>query len=289
MPKTKRKPRERAEANTYGLPRGDDIRRGLREVFAVQRRQMLAVLGVEKVGRRFRTKDQGADLPQAWPTFALGRLAMSERFTPMISAYWDRGGRAMRARLDLDPDEWEVTYPGLAAKIEEATLQFCDATNETTSLELNEALDRTREELTAGLFTRGESIPQLTKRVNEVFDRAEKWRARRIAQTEASRAVHASQEQAAIESGVVAGWEWLLSSDACERCQRVGREAQFVKMGTPFEIAKEGRGPYDVTKFPPLHPHCNCTCVEVLTPEFGGPVGPQWAEPIRHDEPREDS
>jgi hypothetical protein len=210
-----------------------------------------------------------------------GTLAMSERFVPMISAYWDRAGQAFRSRVGLDPDAWDVTTPGLQERIQELTLQFCESTNATTTLELDEALRRTREELTSGVLTSGESIPMLTRRVNEVFDRAEKWRARRIAQSEASRAVHAAQERAAIDSGVVSGWEWLLSSDACERCLRVDREAKRVKIGTPFEIAGDGSKPYAISKFPPLHPHCNCTCLEVLTPEFGGPADVAWAEPVR--------
>ena len=32
---------------------------------------------------------------------------------------------------------------------------------------------------------------------------------------------------------------------------------------------------YSQIKHPPLHPHCQCTIVEVLKPEYGGPVDPK--------------
>lgn len=281
MAKTPSKRRPKAEANTYGLPRGDDIRREIRSVFASQRNQVLSFLRDVKSIRLRRKDDQdiaGGRLPEAWPTFRLGGLKMSERFVPLISAYWDEAGKRFRSRVDLDPDVWDVTTPGLQGKIETATLEFCEATNKTTSLQLDEALKRTREELIAGVVTRGESVDKLTKRVNNVFDNAEKWRARRIAQTEASRAVHAAQEQAAADSGIVAGWEWLLSSDACPKCLEVAEKARRVKLGTPF--AKTGDGTYGTIKFPPLHPHCNCTCLEVLTPEYGGPKDVEWSQPV---------
>lgn len=256
-------------------------------MFASQRGQILGFIRDRKSTRLQHKDDQdiaGYRLPDEWPTFSLGGLKMSERFVPLLSAYWDDAGKRFRSRVDLDPDVWDVTTPGLQAKIETAALDFCEATNKTTSLQLAEALNRTKEELIAGVVTRGESVAKLTKRVNAVFDNAEKWRARRIAQTEASRAVHAAQEQAAAESGVVAGWEWLLSSDACEKCLEVASKAKYVKLGTPF--ARNGDGPYGTIKFPPLHPHCNCTCLEVLTPEFGGPKDVDWAQPVTPDTTR---
>jgi GNAT superfamily N-acetyltransferase len=255
------KARERggaSERNTFKLPQGEPIRRELVRVFRDQRRQ---VLGALRGGR----KDEGEPTVDTliFPPFRLGALAMSERMTPHIEALWDQAGQRFLARIEEDPDQWQVTNPHLAGKIERAALDFCEATNRTTSLELDEALRRTREELHAGLVTEGESLAKLTKRVNAIFDGAETWRARRIAASEASRAVHAAQEQAAIQSGVVAGWEWLLSSDACPLCQTVARRAPRVKLGQPFAVV--GDHPvYSEVRHPPLHPGCQCSMVEVL-------------------------
>ena len=128
-------------------------------------------------------------------------------------------------------------------------MDFCESMNETTSLQLDEALSATKAALKEGIVTHGESIEQLTDRVNAIFDSAERWRARRIAQTETSRAMHAAQEQSAIQSHVVSGWEWLPSSGACPICLAIAARARFVKLGQPFAII--GDNPlYSTIKFP---------------------------------------
>lgn len=280
--KAKRKP-SHAEANTFGLPQGEPIRRELRVVFEAQRREVLAFLdpALGKSGRRMRRKDQriGGNLPDGWPEFRLGNLAMSERMTPLLSAYWDKAGRAWRASHDLDPDAWQVVNPHLRSKIEQAALVFCEATNNTTSLALADALGLTRQELIAGLFTAGEAIPKLVKRVNKVFDLAARWRARSIATSEASRAVHAAQETAGTEAGIVAGWEWLASSDACPLCLRIEADCKFVRAGEAFAVV--GTHPtYSQVRFPPGHPGCQCSMVEVLKPEYGGPAEVAWGSTL---------
>jgi hypothetical protein len=273
-----------AEANTYGLPKGDRIRKAVKEAFRDQRRQMLGVIGGKLKGKQMAPLPE---LPDAWPPFRLGTLAMSERIVPLITAHWDEAGKAFQARHDLDPDRWNVVNPRLKEKIEGAALEFAESTNRTTSLALDEALRRTKAELVAGLFDKGESIPKLTKRINAIFDGAETYRARRIAQSEASRAVHAATEQAAIDSGIVVGWEWLMSSDACPLCHMVGTDARFIKLGQPFAII--GDNPtYRNIKHPPLHPHCNCTMLEVTSPEWGGPKEVAWAETLDQPKPPPD-
>jgi SPP1 gp7 family putative phage head morphogenesis protein len=209
---------------------------------------------------------------------------MASAMTPILSQYWDEGGKKARERIGLDPDQWQVTDPNLKAKIEAAALQFCGRTNQTTSLQLDKALARLREELTAGLVEHGESIPQLTKRVRAVFEHASEHRARRIATTEAARAVHAAQEQSAIESGVVAGFEWLASEDACPLCLQIAAEVKQVPLGGKF--AEVGTHPlYSRIGFPPAHPHCQCTVIEVLMPGYGGPEAPEWGTPLDQPDP----
>lgn len=230
-------------------------------------------------------KDVPAFDPDAFdfPDFRLGNLAMSERMTPLLEVYWDDGGRNHRSRIDLDPDGWDVTNPRVRGQIERAAFDFCEATNQTTSLQLEDAVSRLREELIAGVVSRGESVASLTKRVNAIFDNAETWRARRIAATEASRAIHAGQEQAAIESGIVAGWEWLLSSDACPLCKRIAAESGKVRLGQPFAVIGD-HPTYSQVRMPPGHPGCACTALEILAPEYGGPPDPQWAATLTQPE-----
>jgi hypothetical protein len=218
------------------------------------------------------------DLPIAFPDwnyFKLGATQMQYRMTPIIRAIWDESGTAFTSKVGLDPDSWSVTNPHVAEKIEQASLAFCKETNATTSTDLNAALDRLRMQLHEGIIERGESVEQLTKRVQAVFDTATKSRARTIAQTETSRAVHAAQDVAAHQSGVVTGWRWLLSDDACPVCAAIAIRNPVVKLGQPFAVI--GHNPhYSHIYHPPAHPRCACSQQEILDideqPAFTGRV-----------------
>jgi len=271
-----------SEKNTYGLPRGDKVRRELRAWF---KRQRKAVLHYVKTGE-IRTKDEsGGDIPPSIPdfdAFGLGSLPMSERMVPLIGAIWDDAGQSFNARLGLDPDSFSVVNPNTRQAVEKSTLEFCESTNATTHLELTEALRKTREAISEGLIARGDSVADLTKRINDIFSGAETWRARRIAATEASRAVHAAQEMSAVDSDVVTGWKWLLSEDACPLCQTVARRVPAVRLGQPFAVI--GNNPaYATIKFPPLHVSCQCSVQEVLDIDRQ----PEWSATLYDPEPEE--
>jgi hypothetical protein len=155
-------------------------------------------------------------------------------------------------------------------------------------------LDRLRIQLHEGIVNQGESIEQLTKRVNAVFETATKSRARTIAQTETSRAIHAAQDDAGRRSGVVTGWRWLLSGDACPICVAIHARNPTVRIGEPFAII--GKNPlYSHIYHPPAHPRCNCDMVPVLDidaqPEFGkGPlVNPEAATREELDRTQEEA
>jgi len=269
--KGRRRRRLRGEANTFKLPTGEPLRRELVKAF---RRQRSVVLEFLRTGR----KQDRPGLPDAWPPlddFGGGALPMAQRMTPLLKLTWSKAAAKFAPRVGLDPDEWSVVNPHTAAVIEAAALTFCERTNATTSLALDQALKKTREELHAGVVEQGESLEKLTKRVGRIFDGAETWRARRIAQSETSRAVHAAQEQAAVQSGVVRGWEWLLSSDACPECLAVAEKARFVKLGQPFAVTSPDPV-YGAVKFPPLHPHCACSVLEVLDTD----PEPAWSQTL---------
>jgi GNAT superfamily N-acetyltransferase len=262
--------------NTYGLPTGEPIRKELLKWF---QKQLAEILGT--------VSTIGAELTGEFLPLADYDDPMASAMTPILTAYWDEAGQKTLERLGLDPDDWRVSDPHLREKIQQAALSFCRATNETTSDELGSALTRLRAELTKGLVEKGETLDQLRKRVQTVFDRAETWRAQRIAASEASRAVHAAELESAQASGVVAGLEWLVSDDACPLCRRVAAEAPRVKLGEAFAVVG-GHPAYSEVRHPPLHPSCQCSVLEVLHPDYGGPADPQWAKTLQQPEAGDD-
>ena len=262
---------EEAE-NTYGLPAGTEIKGELLKWF---RAQLQAMLGT--------TPTIGAPLPTHFPPLADYDDPMASAMTPILSMYWDAGGKQVLERIGLDPGAWQVVDPHTQAKIQAAALAFCQSTNATTSKQLNVALAELKQELTEGIVQQGDTLKQLRKRVQKVFDHAEKWRAEKIAASEASRAMHSAELESAKESGVVAGFEWLASSDACPLCQKVATEASHVRLGQAF--AQVGHNPhYSTVRHPPLHPSCQCSVLEVLKPEYGGPENVPWKTTL--DQPK---
>ena len=252
------------EGNTHNLPSGAPIAAELRRWFREQARRVLGTIPTI-----------GHTLPDRFEDLSTYDHPMAAAMTPLIGAYWQESGEKVLGRigaeaLDFDPDGkirdgWQVTNPELAAKVRTASLTFCQATNATTSRQLDDALATLRAELHAGLVEHGESLRELTSRVKGVFEGAETWRARRIAATEASRAVHAAQVEAARQSGVVSAVRLLLSSDACPLCHAV--KSKEPEGGWPLgaTMHDDGKGgPYSSAPHPPLHPHCGCSLLEVI-------------------------
>lgn len=252
------------------------------ELAGVFERQRRAIIRYMRTGK----KDQGPPIPDGFPgfdDFNLGALAMSGRMTPLIRMIWDDAADSFAPRVGLDPDSWSVVNPHTERMIEEAALAFCEATNATTSQDLADATAKLRDELRAGIVDAGESLTELTKRVNAIFDQATTSRARTIAWTETARAVHAAQEQAAMASGVVAGWKWLLSGDACPLCVAIAARMPAARLGQAFAVI--GSDPnYSEVRFPPAHPHCGCTLVEVLDTD----PQPEWGATLHDPDPATD-
>jgi hypothetical protein len=264
----------KAEPNTFGLPEGDDVRKELVRMFRAQQREILGRIN-PPIKSTIAPTAAGLPGPDWWEQQTLAEV---ERMTPLIEAYWQTAGEGLYSRIGLDPNAWQVTSPYTQDAIRSATFDFCDATNATTSQEIHDALADLEQSLEEGITQTGDSVRVLTDRVMAIFDNAERWRARRIAQTETARAVHSAQQTAGADSGVISGWEWLLSTGACPICYEIHDNARFVRVGQSF--ATVGNHPtYSDIRHPPAHPGCRCTLLEVLLPEYGGPIEqPQWTE-----------
>jgi hypothetical protein len=254
-----------AEENTYGLPQGEPISRELRKWLAAQRAAVLSAI------------PETGPLPDQFPALSGPDWdePMARAMTPILGNYWDQEGKDTYARLGLDPEDWKVTNPKLAGQIQKQSFTFCASTNATTDLRLHRALEALRDAFAAGLVAEGETLPQLAKRVGSIFKGLSSQHAELIAATEASRAVHAAQLAADHDSGVVSGLELMLSSDACPLCRKIATECRRVRLGHAFAIVGE-HPEYSQIRHPPLHPYCQCTVIEVLSPEYGGPSDPEW-------------
>lgn len=253
------------------IPQGRMLAQLLRQLWKEQEAAVLNILR--------QTDGMGMDLVNLNLWFS----AFVERIKPVYARYLVDGQQMMQERLQQSrnksvvPLPW-VTWPPTAPPVEELPLDdefniynpeavafinnysywFSNSTNNTTKLRLSVAYQRFKEKLTQGI-ERGQSLKELTGEVMRIFRDPE--RAMTIAATEVSRAYHAGQLIAAKKSGVVSGKQWLASSDACELCLKLN--GKIVPLDEPFAVI--GSGPYARVMFPPGHPRCFCTWIEVLT------------------------
>lgn len=184
---------------------------------------------------------------------------------PVLEIYAENGARAANARLAATDEEaaWRVQLPQVREAVDQAAMQFAESTNATTSMQIDDAIAKLKADLTEGILSEENTVRELTKRVQAIFTGLERDRARLIAQTEASRAVHQGQLIAAEQSGMVVGFRWLAHPGACDACAEL--DGQSVDLGDAF--ADDGRGTaYSVVTAPPLHPNCLCSVTEDLKP-----------------------
>ena len=108
-------------------------------------------------------------------------------------------------------------------------------------------MDAIRKALAEG-FAEGESIQQLTKRIEGYFTENAKYRAEMISRTEVSEAANeATLHRYELEN--IGKSEWLASPNSCEECL-----AEDGKVYT----TSESHG------LIPKHPHCTCTWIASL-------------------------
>ena len=252
----------RDESHGQLAPTGSDL--GV-VLVRLLRRQARAALSAASRGRqpdltKF-TEEVAAAFRRFLPRYARdGMAACVNRLGGKIQA--PRGTKSAR----MSADDWREFLsidwsPSVRRVIDAVNLNafaLARSTLATSTMEAGAAVRAARSEISAGIM-RGEGIPSISNRVAQIFSPA---RALMIAQTEASRAFHAAELEAAIESGVVGGFEWLASDDACDLCRKL--HGTIVPLGRPFTVLRDGTGPYDEVLHPPAHPHCMCAVTEVF-------------------------
>ena len=244
------------------LPRGRALAQTLRWQF---RKQQTAAL------KRFKAITKAAWVPPPEMFDDMNWKAWDEEMARasqghLVNTAMDGAGNVSSQLAQRFPDEfssWTVAPVRIEEAMARSSMSFSHATNQTTHMKLDEALAKLRQDLAAGIVGPENTVSTLTQMVKGVFREAETYRAQRIAVTESNRAIHEGERIAAKECGMVKGFRWLLSGDACEQCQAVAARMPEVDLNSPFAIDDAG-GPYAEIYHPPLHPNCQCSMMEVF-------------------------
>jgi HK97 family phage portal protein len=119
-------------------------------------------------------------------------------------------------------------------------------------------------------ISQGESVDQLRKRIQVVYEEATNVRAERIARTESLAASNEGTLEAYRQSPLVNAKEWSAEADACEFCNSfdgivIGLDEDFAKLGQGITGNEGGRlgTNYENVEHPPLHPNCRCALLPV--------------------------
>ncbi len=149
-------------------------------------------------------KDYRPDLIERW---LAGSSAMknltAEELRPIFKAILDAEGDALNDNYGLGID-FDMTSPALVEYLRTYTIKLADQL-QTTSQEM------LTDTLRAGMIA-GEGIPDLTRRITEMFQSWDRYRAERIARTETLRASNAAAVETYKQSGLESK-EWMASED----------------------------------------------------------------------------
>lgn len=252
------------------LPRGEKIKSATRSVFREQKRELLRKM------KAIRWRKDEQDMTRAIQDIDWSEWdqELARKVRPAVEVHYDDGLREAAARYGMSDDPaFSVTNPRVRRAIDEAAMALSAEANGVTQTELQDKVAKLRADLANGILGDDTNTPaELTRIVQEVFGHAEKYRSERIALTESSRAVHTAQRMAAKESGIVLGFELLLSDDACDFCIEVkSRFPDGIPLDGNFGSAvtyENGpstiKGSYDQLDVTPIHPHCMCTMTEKI-------------------------
>lgn len=176
--------------------------------------------------------------------------------------------KSLSQKAGAAPAEW-LEDPEVLEAIDGMTYKFAENINENTEEALRDELYEAQEA--------GETIDQITGRIEELYADWQGYRAERIARTESARAYTMGHIEAWRSTGVVNKMQWTSSPDACPFCldmngETVALDDTFFDEGDEQEVEWNGKiatlsQDYGDVQGPPLHPNCRCALVGVLNEE----------------------
>lgn len=239
------------------MPTGNKLEKLLRNYFRQQREYVVSVIRSAILrSPDYKLKVFGSDQLN----FGTWTATLRDSVIALLTIEFQRGANDAAKRLGIDA--LRVQDPHIKEAIEKLAMEFALSTNMTTTKDISVAMQQLKTRLGDVMTGDENTIAELTKAVQGVFDLAEEVRAKRIAITESSRAVHVAQRMTGEKSGIVKGYKWLASSDACPICITI-RDSypDGIPIGGTFAITSDNPI-YGEIKEPPAHPNCQCTMVE---------------------------
>ena len=160
--------------------------------------------------------------------------------TPFIAEYLKQSGD--QAALLVGDIAFDDKTPIIQQFIKDRAKLFAEDVNSTTR---GKILDQVNEGI-----AQSETIDDISKRIDGVFEEAKTSRTRMIARTETSASQNEGAKQAYIQGGIEK-WQWVVVAPEDEDC--MVDDGEVVKIGDPF--------PSGAIQPPDPHPNCVCSTI----------------------------
>src|SRR5205823_6335069 len=123
-------------------------------------------------------------LPEKFIALDKWNETIANESMPVVEMMMRQGGKDILTRVGASHEVFAVFDKNIPEAAKNASMKFAESTNQTTSMQLDEALTKLRGGISGGLV-QGDTRLALRDRVQEVFDQADNDRAQTIADTEA--------------------------------------------------------------------------------------------------------
>lgn len=282
-----------AEANAYGLPNGQPIASAWSRVIRNQKVALRKLLDNARFANASITRSEVDGALRVWRRdLEAFTDELTGRMTPYMATMATQSGNKIRSRVGLrKADDWFIRDPARVAALERTVLDLCKETLDSIYYDTADKVTEIRAQLIRGEIDDGTGgWKDLYTSLDKYFDESSKWRAARIARTEASRAANWGIRASAEEIDDLIGFEWLMAPGACEACQAVGKnldgKPRRVTRGSVFatdvgpkvtnaddpERRRVIPEEYRQIGFAPLHPHCRCSLKPIFARLDGSTV-----------------
>lgn len=182
---------------------------------------------------------------------ALRPERLTSEMLPVFEHEMERFGNAVLAGLGLQAS-FSMKNPLVRQHLETLAGKRITRINETTR-------DMVRAQLAEGVAA-GEGVEAIARRITEVFDAADKVRARMIARTEVVGSSNFTNLAAYQQSGVVERKEWLSVRDGNTRTEHMELDGQVVGLSESFEVPGSGERAQYPGGFGEGRLDINCRC-----------------------------
>ena len=182
----------------------------------------------------------------------------TDAVTPIMDTLFESQGKA--AALEIGKPDLNPFNDTTSAAVKRSVQMMSESYNQTTLATLETQINDG--------VSAGESLSDITKRVEQIYEWSDTSRAEVVAKTESFRTANSALKSAWQQSGVVKTMKWYTATNPCSFCQAmdgktISIDDNFFNNGDSMTVGEGDDAQtmpldYGDVGAPPLHPNCMC-------------------------------